>query len=298
MQSGKILWGLILLLAGVLLLLDNLGVVAFSWYDIVIWWPLLLIYWGISAFTHTPGARVVGFLIFLLVAAGLITASVRYGWMQTVDTVGQTQELREVWQPVTTAATFTLQSGAGEFIVDGSATDSLVSANTITPFGQYDLSTTYTGTEASSVLSLSQSRPWQGMMMTRVQHRVLAHLNPNPIWTIVVESGAASINLDLTKLKVKDVTVKSGASSVEAALSDMVDHAIVTVKTGASSVDLTVPTTVGCKITTESGLSSLEFPGFVKQADGTYQTADYATAKKTIDISLAAGVSSLSVTQQ
>lgn len=299
MRTGKILWGLILLIIGVLLLLSNFGLITFSWYNVVMWWPLLLIYWGIAAVTHTPEARLAGFLIFLLIAAGLITASVRFHWMQPAGQIGQEQALHEAWRSDVTQATFTLQSGAGEFVVDGSgAATSLVNAETQSPFGQYALTTTYVGTTANAVLSLSSDRLWSGMMMTNLRHRVAVQLNPLPLWTVIVETGASSLNLDLTDLKVTDLTVKSGASSLVAAIGDLVDKATVTVKTGASSVDLTIPASVGAKITTESGLSSRDFPGFAKQTDGTYQTPDFSSASKTVTIVLSAGVSSLSVTRQ
>ncbi|MGB8657861.1 MAG: DUF5668 domain-containing protein [Candidatus Zixiibacteriota bacterium] len=44
-KSGKIFWGLVLVVAGVLILLRNFGYLE---YDIVRFWPVLLILWGIK----------------------------------------------------------------------------------------------------------------------------------------------------------------------------------------------------------------------------------------------------------
>lgn len=41
----KIFWGLVLILAGVLILLENLGYLR---HDIIRFWPVLVIIWGIK----------------------------------------------------------------------------------------------------------------------------------------------------------------------------------------------------------------------------------------------------------
>lgn len=44
-RGGKVFWGLILILIGVLILLDNLGYLT---HDIIRFWPVLVIIWGIK----------------------------------------------------------------------------------------------------------------------------------------------------------------------------------------------------------------------------------------------------------
>lgn len=44
-RGGKVFWGLVLILIGVLILLDNLGYLS---HDIIRFWPVLVIIWGIK----------------------------------------------------------------------------------------------------------------------------------------------------------------------------------------------------------------------------------------------------------
>ena len=44
-RGGKVFWGLVLILIGVLILLDNLGYLT---HDIIRFWPVLVIIWGIK----------------------------------------------------------------------------------------------------------------------------------------------------------------------------------------------------------------------------------------------------------
>lgn len=44
-RGSKIFWGLVLILAGVLILLENLGYLR---HDIIRFWPVLVIIWGIK----------------------------------------------------------------------------------------------------------------------------------------------------------------------------------------------------------------------------------------------------------
>ena len=43
--GSKVFWGLLLILIGVLILLDNLGYLT---HDIIRFWPVLVIIWGIK----------------------------------------------------------------------------------------------------------------------------------------------------------------------------------------------------------------------------------------------------------
>jgi hypothetical protein len=69
----------------------------------------------------------------------------------------------------------------------------------------------------------------------------------------------------------------------------------VTIETGVSNVEIDVPSESGCRIVVDSGLSSKDFIGFIKQSDGSYQTSNYSTAAKKIIISLQGGLSSFEV---
>jgi len=67
------------------------------------------------------------------------------------------------------------------------------------------------------------------------------------------------------------------------------------VETGVASVEIEVPEASGCRILVDSGLSSKDFDGFVKQSDGAYETSNFKTAVNKVNISLKGGLSSFEV---
>jgi hypothetical protein len=64
-----------------------------------------------------------------------------------------------------------------------------------------------------------------------------------------------------------------------------------------ANVEIEVPESSGCRIVVDSGLSSKDFIGFIKQSDGTYETSNYDTAANRINISLKGGLSSFEVSK-
>ncbi|MBT3423517.1 MAG: hypothetical protein HOA61_17700 [Bacteroidetes bacterium] len=48
-QFKSIIWGVILIVLGVLFLLSNMDIIDFHWRDFIQLWPMLLVYWGLSA---------------------------------------------------------------------------------------------------------------------------------------------------------------------------------------------------------------------------------------------------------
>ena len=48
MNTGRLFWGMLLVSAGVLLLLDRIGVFAVSWTFVWQLWPLVLVFWGVA----------------------------------------------------------------------------------------------------------------------------------------------------------------------------------------------------------------------------------------------------------
>lgn len=122
-------------------------------------------------------------------------------------------------------------------------------------------------------------------------------LNPNPIWTVNVETGAAAVNFDLSKFKIKGLKLNGGAASFDVKLGQPLETTNVEVSTGAASVDIRIPNGVACKVNISGFLSSnnLEDAGFKKNNDGDYETPGYETAKNKIYMNVSGGMASFDV---
>src|SRR5690606_6884305 len=116
-----------------------------------------------------------------------------------------------------------------------------------------------------------------------------------PIWNIKVEVGAADLDFDLSKFKVENLTLSGGAADIEVKVGHLMDHVNINAETGLSSVEIKVPKSAGCRIVSKSGLSSKSFDGFLEIEKGVYESGNYKTASKTINIMLKTGISDLKV---
>lgn len=120
-------------------------------------------------------------------------------------------------------------------------------------------------------------------------------LNTAPVWEIHVNMGAGEVDFDLSAFKVREFSFDGGAAALDVKLGSALPVTDVKVKTGIADVKINIPEGSGCRIRAKTGLSSKEFTGFVKKADGLFETANYGTSTHKIFINLDGGLSSFEV---
>jgi hypothetical protein len=121
-------------------------------------------------------------------------------------------------------------------------------------------------------------------------------LNPSVPMMVSINAGAGLTRADLSGLNITDLSVKTGASSVELTLPQAPGTTHAKIEGGATSVDIRVPQGVAARIHTESGLSSVnvDTARFPRQ-DGMYTSPDYATAASKIELVISVGVGSVTI---
>ena len=120
-------------------------------------------------------------------------------------------------------------------------------------------------------------------------------MNAHPLWDIQVDVRAGSVEFDLSRYRVNELTLKGGAASFEVKLGKPVHETKIYAESGVADVEIKIPKQVEGQIKIASGLSSKDFPGFVKLDDNTYATEGFADAKERFSIQLKGGLSSFSV---
>ena len=78
MKTKNIIWGLVLVLIGVLFILKNLDVIYFSWYSIWKLWPLVLVLVGVTILPVKDSIKVVLTVIVLIAAAFFLVSFPNY----------------------------------------------------------------------------------------------------------------------------------------------------------------------------------------------------------------------------
>jgi hypothetical protein len=113
---------------------------------------------------------------------------------------------------------------------------------------------------------------------------------------IKVETGASQLDMDLTDVPASEIKLETGASSSIVTLPARgVSH--LDLEAGAASIDIRIPEGVAGRVRIKEGLSSLKIDEsrFPQLDSRLYQSTDYDTATNRTEISIEAGLGSITV---
>jgi hypothetical protein len=122
-------------------------------------------------------------------------------------------------------------------------------------------------------------------------------LNPGVPLSLRVETGASEARLSLGDLQVRELLLKTGASSTTIDLPLRAGHTRVTVESGAAAVKIRVPQGVAASIIVRSTLAGVHVDStrFPHSAIG-YRSADFDSAQNKAEIFVETGVGSVEIT--
>ncbi|MCX6252755.1 MAG: DUF5668 domain-containing protein [Bacteroidetes bacterium] len=310
MKYRTLFWGILLIAIGLLFVLNNLGILSFSWYGIWRLWPLILIFWGISILPIRDGIK---FIVLISVIALTFLSINRlpetspwyfrfhhhngdnFNFWDDDENGAKTsnnkdQNFTVPFDSVATKGILNLEAAAGNFKVSGIAKDFLDFSKT-GEVGNYEMTTNDITNGKNITLKMEEGNVHGSFRKNKVEIK----LNPKPSWNMKLEIGAASLDLDLTEYKIDTVEVDAGASSMNIKLGDKNPRTDMKFDAGASSINIEVPENSGCQITSESFLVSKNFKGFDKKGDHIYETPNFSSAKNKIYIIVETAVSSINV---
>lgn len=257
-----LIWPAILILIGLLLFVDLAGLADIDALDLLAtWWPLILIGLG------------------LVVLAGAL-------WPRGEPTV----ESLTVPLGGATSGEVTLKFGAGELevgtgtpgtLVDGTFEGGVVRSD-VGP-GRVELETDI----ANAVM------PWFGGQ----RHHWRVGLAPDVPIALRLEGGASRSTLELGRLNVPSLVVKTGASDTRIGLPASVELCDVRIEAGAAQVRVSVPVGVAVRIRAQMGLgsTSVDEARFPRTTSGGWASTDFETAERRAEISIQGGVGSVRV---
>jgi hypothetical protein len=264
MRRGVVFWAIGLIVVGVLLLLGALGVIPAGSGLI---WPLLVIAagaWLIWAALSRPGKIEVQEASIPLGDAARVHASIHHG-----------------------AGRLNIASGApaGQFVN-----------------GRFGGGLDYRADRAGDLLDVRMRIPDQGTRWVNPWSWSSGGLDWNlglsseVLLELELETGAGTLEADLSGLRVAELHLKTGASSNKLVLPANAGYTRVEIEGGAASVSIRVPPGVAARIISRGGASStnVDRNRFPPTGDG-YKSADYETATNKVDIQSRMGAGSVEV---
>ncbi len=316
MKFKNVFWGLSLIIIGSLLVARNLGMVDFDWFNIIRLWPLLFILWGLSVLPIRDTIKT-GILVIILGGATWFVLesprttepwdifsqfnyhghnSYKKGFDSgeaTADFMLNRQHITIPYADTIQNARFDLDAAAGEFTLRDTSSYLLSFYRSGIYGAGYQYSVNRSGHDAT--IKFSEKEEGHVFFRSHNHKKVTIALNPSPVWEINLEAGASSVDYDLSKFKVRKVSLDGGAGSFNITLGEKYPNVKVDIDAGASSLTLRVPENTGCDLEITAVMSAKNMPGFDKISSGHYQTENYDSAKNKIHLNVDAAVSSFRI---
>ena len=262
-RGGAVFWALILIVVGAVFLLRNVGLLSVDWGVI---WPVLLIVFG--------GAMLLG------------------GFARRGEVATSTQSI-----PLDGAreARLSIQHGAGQLRVQAAADPLTLVSSTFDGELRHDVRRD--GERADVRLRLEREWwfwmwPWNWGVNSRWE---LAVNRDVPLW-LDVKTGASESRLDLRELKVRELRLDTGASSLDVELpgSGQITGRI---KAGAATIRIHLPESMAVRVRANLGAATLNVRGQRFQwGNNAYQTPDYETNPNRVDLDIDGGAASITIT--
>jgi hypothetical protein len=266
MRRNGLFFGVVIILAGALLLAINLGVIMTQAWTF--FWPGLIILAGVW---------------FLL---------------RPTFYKNQTLEMAQSSIKLDGAARGEIEfhHGAGRLQVDASARAGELYTGTFTGGVTSDVRRSADGVNVvlNAPADLVFAGPWGMAGNHGFEWKV--GVTPEVPVKLHFHTGASESILDLSGLKATDVVVETGASSTELTLPANAGFSNVKVNSGVASMKIRIPAGVGANIHVQSGLSDLKIDKsrFVQEGEY-YRSPDYATAVNKVDLFVETGVGSVEI---
>jgi predicted membrane protein len=270
MKNRNVFWGIVVLLIGVLLLLNTLGILSFSIWQI--FWPVMLILAG---------------LWFLF---GSIFVK------PNLETVSFSHPLANIKQ-----AEIKLHHGAGELNISALSSENHEQLLDGTFGGgmEHEVSQ-QNGLTILKLRAPVEVFPFAAFPHLEGYHWDMAISQHVPL-QLRLHTGANKSSLNLHDLNVTELKLETGASDTEVILPAVTEYTYFKVQSGAASVNIRVPQGVAAKIRINGALmgNNIDLQRFplVSGDPGKklYQSADYEASAKQVEIKVDAGVGSINI---
>jgi len=288
-------WPLILILAGLLLLLSNLGLIPWSaWALASHFWPLALVLIGLDILlsrTRVGPAVVLGIGVLMALGVGLATLHWRYPApaMEMEQVVQGLDGLRQ--------AEVELDSGIGELIVDALPSDSLSLME-----GQFrhtlgaKVLKSFQASEGEGRLRLESGGSFPFLPLSGGRRSWDIRLTRRIPLDLKVETGVGEARLNLRELQVIRLDLDAGMGNVLVTFPSKAGLTTAEIDGGVGNLILEIPPQVEARIHVDRGLGSLSidrerFP----RSGEIYVSEGFSSAENKLELDVSVGVGDVTI---
>lgn len=298
---GGLVWPVVLIAAGIVFLLNNLGLLGWNvWSTLLQLWPVLLIALGLEILVGRRsmlGSALVA--LALLVVLGLAIGLGLPQWTSdSVNTVERTETVSEDLKGAT-QATVEIKFGTGTFDLAAlpAGSQQLIKGTVDLSRGE-SLGLSHSGSDDSARLSLKSRNAWTAVSNLNTDDRKKWDLELNrdiPI-DLEVNTGVGRSILDLTQLNLTRLKINGGVGQVSVKLPERGRFAV-EIDGGVGEITLIIPPGPGARIQVDRGLGDIQVDGDFVRRDQEYTSRNYGTAENRVEIQVDGGIGRIAIRQ-
>jgi hypothetical protein len=303
MSAKVVRRGIFLIGIGVVLLFNNIGLLGWDvWYDLLRFWPILLICFGLERVFRESRLSALAYLSPLVLAFTFVGVMYYQGFSkegEDFDTWEYEGELHR-WvvddEGPYTGVRLNIDFGVGSLWLkegEGALLSAKFNCDRDPPRCRYEED----DGEASIKIRSEEHR----FSIFSRKHRNEGRIEVSGRYPLDLrlDVGACDLDLDLSELQLADLVLDGGVCNIDLRFGDRSEHLRVNIDVGVSDLDIEIPEGVGLKVTKDTALSSFNHRGIrlAKRSGSTYLSEDYTSAEKRIDLHLDAGVSSVVISK-
>jgi hypothetical protein len=290
---GRVFWGLLLVLIGGLMLVDNFDLFEVNWSGFWRLWPLIIVATGLSILslkglvwrliTIILTALTLGAVVWVMVG-DFPDKNLLHTSETTIQTISNNVKQTEV----------SVKAGAISLKIDTADQDSIVKSKFESNMASVSKTSSISGETQQINLTMDASQAnnwWTG----NVKSSWDIDLTRNLPLRLNVETGASSTEIDMFKAQLRAINIKTGASSLTLKLGDIENLTDVNIESGVSSIVIRVPSVSGVQLKLEGGLATKSIADLSKVSENTYESSGYSNSKNKINIVSKIGVSSFTI---
>ena len=297
-------WPILLIGIGLILLLNNAGVLPGSpWAVLWQFWPVLLIVIGVDIlFGRSPTGRILGAVLALLVIGGAIalmaispTSVPGFLGFLPGFRIGGELKATHIEYPASDIQSADVKvgfsTGKSELYALSDST-SLIEAD-LSHYGEMDVSYSESGSHA--MLKIGVKDGFSVGIFQSSEEEWNVGLNPRVVYDLDLSLGVGESTIDLSRLALSGAQIDIGVGQTRMTLPDSGPFTL-RVDGGVGSLRITAPREVALRAQVNTGLGSFNNNSRLRPVgDNVYETEDFATADDAITLIVDVGIGSITI---
>lgn len=278
-RGGRGLSGaIILIIAGVVLLLQNLGIIHVDWLSLWRYWPVLLILIGLDVLL---GRSIVGSVAVALLSVAVVGAILFVSTQDVSSDLGMVSvATHAIEEDLGSAEALTVEVdlGAADAQISALADDQLAASGELRINERLQPQITYHVEGGRGYLTIGEGEREAYAIGPGFTGALTLALNSRVPLDLTLRVGAGDLTLDLSALTLHSLTVEGGVGDITLILPS---HGIFSadLRAGVGSFDVTVPSELSALVEMDKGLGS-PFTFFPRSwTTPAYSPAEHATIR-------------------